>query len=198
MRARAFVSSAGAGGSLVAAGLICFVAVSGLLGFDHWPGASKADRDGTLAMRIPTAKAAGRAATGPRPALVAFTSPRRAATRRGSAVAPSRREVRSPRRSAPAATSTPRAAKPIADPPAASTDPATPAPATPAPAAPVQHPASPPPSTRGPVSNTVSSTRDAVAPVTDAIVPPVAQQPVDQVLDTVEQTAGVVDQVLAP
>src|SRR4051794_10781939 len=88
MRARGFVPSAGAGASLVAAGLVCLAVLSAMLGFDRWPGTAKGDDEGTLALRIPAAKAAGAgagaAAAGPRPAPVSVSAaaPRAGATRR--------------------------------------------------------------------------------------------------------------------
>ena len=48
-----------------------------------------------------------------------------------------------------------------------------------------------------PVEQTVSAVREAAAPVTDALPAPVATV-VDQVLDTVQQTAATVDQTLDP
>src|SRR4051794_12724002 len=70
MRARGFVPSAGAGPSLVAAGLVCRAIASALLAFDGWPGTAKDDDEAPPPPPTPAAKAAGAAATGPPPALV--------------------------------------------------------------------------------------------------------------------------------
>ena len=47
------------------------------------------------------------------------------------------------------------------------------------------------------MQQTVTAVREVAAPVTDALPAPVATV-VDQVLDTVEQTAAAVDQTLEP
>jgi hypothetical protein len=197
MRVRGVVSSAGAGASLVAAGLVCLVVVSGLLVFRDWPGSAKRDDDGTLALRLPAvpaapaAKGGGSTAAGPRPARVVR---RVAAARPARAAAPRRVPARRAPRPVRARGNAP--APSVSAPPAA-----TPAPAAPTPATPVSAPATQPraakPAAPGPVRNVVDTTRDVVAPVTAAAPAPV-QQPVDQVLDTVEQTAGAVDELVSP
>jgi hypothetical protein len=197
MRARGILPSAGAGASLVAAGIVCLAIVSGLLAFRGWPGSAKGADDGTLALRIPAAKAEGRAAAGPRIARTTFTARRVAAAR------PARRAVTAPRRARARQAPRPVRGRVGAPAPRGSTPPAaTPAPAAPAaPATPAAAPAAqspaPEPVAPGPVRNVVDTTRKTVAPVTDAVPAPV-QQPVDQALDTVQQTAGAVDQLVAP
>jgi hypothetical protein len=69
LRVRGLAPSLGAGGSLVVAGLICLVGVSAMLAFRGWPGTDGARPDGSLSLRTPDAKASGRAAPGPLPAV---------------------------------------------------------------------------------------------------------------------------------
>src|SRR5688500_3835835 len=75
LRVRGLAPSVGAGGSLVVAGLICLIGVSAMLGFRGWPATDTARPDGSLSLRTPVAKASGRAAPGPLPAVALTSAP---------------------------------------------------------------------------------------------------------------------------
>jgi len=204
IRARGLAPSLGAGGTIVAAGLCCLLFVSALLTFRSWPSDGGPGSDGSLLVRVPEAKAAGRAAERPAPVSAAPARPVRTARRparpvRGGGGAPAARvRFRGPQ---------PRSGAPV------------PAPASPSrPVAPATQPTSPPPSsptrTRllpetpklpdpprvvppGTVENTVSTARGMVDGVTQQLppAPPVVAQPVQKALDTVQGGAQTVDGV---
>src|SRR3954451_22043308 len=73
IRARGLAPSVGAGGTIVGAGLGALLFVSALLTFRAWPERDGPRSDGSLSLRVPALKAAGRAAVG-RPAAPAAAS----------------------------------------------------------------------------------------------------------------------------
>jgi len=189
LRARGLAPSLGAGGSLVVAILCCLIFATGVLTFRDWPGSGDASPGGTVTLTAPPAKAAGRTASGPSaPAAsaVAVAPARQRSTasrparggaqrRAGSAPAPARP-------TAPAAPA-PAAAAPVASQPAAS------APQGAAPSSPgTQRPAP------GPAESIVGTVREETAP----LLPPVVAEPVQPVLDTVQQAGRTIDGVAGP
>ena len=191
IRARGLAPSIGAGGTIVVAGLCALLFVSALLTFRAWPERDGSRPDGALSLRVPELKAAGRAPA-PRPASsVAATAARapsgaeRASRPRPRAATP-RAAFRAPA-PAPAASGPAPAARPA---PAATTRPATAVrPVT-------TKPASPAP---GPLESTVAAGRETVQQVPSPVAPPpVVQQPVDQALGAVQDTARTVDGIVKP
>ncbi|MGH2946470.1 MAG: hypothetical protein ACRDPC_09475, partial [Solirubrobacteraceae bacterium] len=65
MRLRGLLSSLGAGGSLIAAGLVALALVGGIIAFRGWSGGSADDEAGTLAMPATTERARTASAPGP-------------------------------------------------------------------------------------------------------------------------------------
>ena len=211
----------GAGGSLVVAGLICLIAVSAMLGYRGWPGTDAARPDGSLSLRTPEAKAGGRAASGPVPAAVltsATATPDGGGATAGTRADAPRRSGRDRGRSRDRG---PSAGTP--QPPATTTPPAAgtqPAPGDHDPARRLRRKrrlrlgwrrlgsrggsgsgggggggAAPAP---GPVEQVVGTGRQTVNSLTAPLpVPPAAQQPVNDVLDTTEGVARTVDDVVA-
>jgi hypothetical protein len=221
-RVRGLAPSVGAGGSLVGAGLVCLISVSAMLAHRDWPGTDDARPDGSLALRVPDAKAAGRASAGP-PAAAALI-PVAASTAGGSdAVARTRADApgRSDRGGGPDPGN---ARRPAADAPPVAGAP-QPAPVTATPQAPVQTGggsggsgggsqsggsggggsggggggggggATPAPR---PVEQIVATTRQTVDQITAPLppAPPEVQRPVDGVLDTAQGVARTVDGVV--
>jgi hypothetical protein len=204
LRARGLVSSLGAGGSLVVAGVCCLLLATALLTFRDWPGRGDSSPRGTIAVPAPAEKAAGRAASGPvAPVAAASTAP--AARRRGAAVRGTRPVRRAGSRTAPAAPSppagtdgpapsgpvaetrpTPGATHPVtaAEPDAPATDPQ---PGLPLPDLPLPDPQS------GQVEQLVETVRQVEEPL-----PPVVREPVRPVLDTVQQVGHTVDETVGP
>jgi hypothetical protein len=190
-RVRGLVPSLGAGGSLVVAALCCLLLATAFISFRDWPGRGEATSGGTITMPAPPAKAAGRAASGPSsPAAAAAAVPvteraaRRAPARRGSA----RRAPAAPQ--VPAGTSPPAApapSAPVAAPAPAASQPAASAPATPV--ADPQQPAGEP----GRVERLVEDIRKNTEPL-----PPVVKEPVQPVLDAVQDVGQTVDDVTGP
>ncbi len=188
-RGRGLAPSLGAGGSLVVAALCCLLLATAFISFRDWPSGGGTSPGGTITMTPPAAKAAGRAASGPSaPAVaVAVAAPvvdraagdrgaRRGATRRAPASAP-----------APAGTNPPPA-------PAPAPAPASPRPASSAPAAPVADP-QPPAREPGRVEQLVQDVRQA----DDALpLPPAVKEPVEPVLETVQQVGRTVDETTGP
>jgi hypothetical protein len=202
LRRRGLGPSLGAGGSLVVAAVCCLLLATALISFRDWPGRSEAAPGGTIAMpalSAPAAKAAGRSASGPSaPAVAAVASPS-AATRSASS-RPARRggsPLRSPaaRRPAPAGTNPPASSAPVTPVAPVAAPAPEPAPAGLAPAASVPKqpvvvapPAAP---TTGVVEGTVEQVRSRV----EEPLPPAVQQPIEPVLDTVQQVTRTVDGV---
>lgn len=194
-RVRGLAYSFGAGGSLVVAALCCLVFVSAMLAFRDWPQRGEASPDGSISVRVPDAKAAGRSVSGP---VTVASAPAAAAA---AAPAASDDRAATPRRraaSAPVLSPSPRAVTPVVPPESSAPDPA-PAPAQPTapePTVPVaQPPAANAPS--GPTERVVETGREVVRTIVPPL-PPVVQQPVDAVLDVGEGAAGTVDAVTAP
>jgi hypothetical protein len=188
LRARGLAPSLGAGGSLIVAALCCLLFATALVTFRDWPGRDEALPGGTVTMTPPAAKVAGRVASGPAAPAAATpvaaaparertraTRPaRRGGTRRGSAVPP-----------APGGTSPPAATVP-----APSTAPAAQPAAQPGPAAPAPAPARPEPRPApGTVETIVKTGRDVVPPL-----PPVVDEPIRPVLDTLQSAGRTVDE----
>jgi hypothetical protein len=211
IRARGLAPSVGAGGTIVAAGLCCLLFVSALLTFRSWPSDGGPGSDGSLLVRVPEAKAAGRVAEWPAPVSAAPARPARpdrpAAARRparpvrGGGGAPAARvRFRGPQpRSGTVAPPASRPSAPAASP--AQQQPASPPPSSPTrtsllpdtPKVPDPPPVVPP----GTVENTVRTARGVVDGVTQQLppAPPVVAQPVQQTLDTVQGAAQTVDGV---
>ena len=205
IRARGLAPSIGAGGTIVVAALCCLAFVSALLTFRSWPSAGGGRGEGSLQVRVPEAKAAGRTAARPAPVVAA------------ARVAPAARRSRGSRAGGRSATATPRvrfrgSAPRASAPAAAPVRPAAPAPAPAASAPAASQPTSPAPTggsdpvvpaprlpSGGAVGQTVGTVRDAVQQVTRPVpVPPAVQQPVDGALDAVQGVAGTVDGVTGP
>jgi hypothetical protein len=203
LRARGLVPSLGAGGSLVVASLCCLLFATALLTFRDWPGAGDASPGGAITMTPPAAKAAGRSASGPSAAAIvpAPAAPAAPAARERTSGArrPARRTA--PRRGAsgpqaPTRTSPPAASQPA---PAAAPGPA-PAASSPTPGTPQgggdrlplpELPSVPQPAPgAGPVESVVETVRGVEKPL-----PPVIRQPVEPVLDTVQEVGRTVDGV---
>ena len=187
--------SLGAGGSLVVAALGCLLLASAFISFRDWPGRGDASPGGTITMTPPASKAAGRAASGPSAPAAAVAAPvvdraagvrsaRRGATRRTASTRP-----------APAGTN-PLAAAP-APAPVAGPAPASPRPAASAPAAPAAPVADPQPPAREPgrVEQIVEDVRKTTDPIP---LPPAVKEPVQPVLETVEQVGRTVDETTGP
>jgi hypothetical protein len=201
LRARGLAPSLGAGGSLVVAALCCLLFATALMTFRDWPGRGEPSPGGTITMSPPAGKAAGRVASGPVPAVVAASAAPVAATpgtRRDRRSAP-RRAGRVPQ--VPANTNSPAATAPAPAPvPAPAPAPAPPAPAPaaatqPAASAPQAPPAANPQPARDPglVERTVETGREVTKPL-----PPVLQEPIQPVLDTVQAVGKTVDDTVAP
>ena len=210
MRAREVVPSVGAGGSLIAAGIVCMLLFSSLLAFRAWPDRVPARPDGSATLRAPAAKADGRAASGP--LLLAQLAPASAGgpdagepvsdrprRRRPSPPAPGGGSGPGPGPVIPVSTAPDGGAVPV-------TDAAPPArgggsngggggggggggvPALP----PVDPPAQPAPGT---VESLAETGRGIVEPIVEPL-PPLVQEPVATVLDSTESAAQVVDETL--
>jgi len=191
LRARGLAPSLGAGGSLVVAVLCCLIFATAVLTFRDWPGSGDAAPGGTITLPAPPAKAAGRSASGPS-APAASAAAAAPARRRSTASRPARRSAprRAGRAPAPASPTTPAApapapvaAAPVASQPAASApqgaSPSSPGPQRPSP---------------GPAETIVGTVRGQAEP----LLPPVVAEPVQPVLDTVQQVGRTVDDVAGP
>jgi hypothetical protein len=183
MRAREFVSSVGAGGSLIVAGLVCLVFFTSLLAFRGWPDAAPASPDGSAELRTPAAKADGRLASGP--VLAATLAPAPAAAGSdGAGPRPRRPVAPAPGAGAPAEPATPVAAAPAR-------------PVAPARSAQGRAPSAGAAPAPGLAQSVTQVGREVVQPVVDPL-PPVVQEPASAVLDTTEVAAEVVDGTLDP
>ena len=205
--------SLGAAASLVAAGVVLVLVVAGLLGAPVWPGASDAQGEELTLATPPVSDVAV-----PEPVGGTDFAPERSAVAAEPTRASGERPRRPSRRTAPRRR-TPRPATPA---PATPTSPAAPSAPTTSEAprestgggggragggedggggggsAPTPKPEpTAAPAQPGPVQQTVSAVREVAAPVTEALPAPVATV-VNEVLDTVEQTAATVDQTLDP
>ena len=193
LRARGLAPSLGAGGSLVVAALCCLLFATALVTFHDWPGRGGTSPGGTITMAPPpSAKVAGRAASGPAaPVAVSVVAPalsRRTARRPAGRPAP-RRAGGAPQ--VPAGTNTPTSSAPVAAPAPAASQPAASAPQAPAPVAAPTIPKPQP--AAGPVETVVETGRELTKPL-----PPVVQQPIQPVLDTVQDVGKTVDDTVAP
>src|SRR5215218_11224788 len=194
LRARGLAPSLGAGGSLVVAALCCLILGTAVLTFRDWPERGDTSPGGSITMTPPAAKAAGRAASGPSAPFAASVVVAAPARDRATGARPVRRST--PRRGA-AAPPAPAGTNP---PPAAAPAPAAPAPAAAAPqpaaaappSAPVAQPQAPAPAA-GPVEGVVETVREVEKPL-----PPVVQQPIQPVLDTVQEVGRTVDETTGP
>jgi hypothetical protein len=196
----------GAGGSLIAAGVVSLLLFSSLLAFRAWPDGTPVRPDGSYALSAPAAKADGRAAAGPVVALVVAPAP---AARRetGDRVRVRDRAGRrrttstSPRGVAP---QRPGASTPVASAPvAAGADSTAPAPsARPEPKPdpkPIVTPPSIPAVPPGAVQTVTDTGRSVVDQVTAPLpLPPAVKEPVGTLLDTAGGAARTVDETLAP
>ena len=186
--------SLGAGGSLVVAALCCLLVASAFISFRDWPGRGDASPGGTITMTPPAAKAAGRAASGPSAPTAAVAAPvvDRAAGVRSADRGATRRTAST--RPAPAGTNPPASAPA----PAPVAGPAPPSPrsaaAAPAPAAPVADP-QPPAREPGRAEQIVEDVRKTTDPIP---LPPAVKEPVQPVLETVEQVGRTVDETTGP
>jgi len=200
LRARGLAPSLGAGGSLVVASLCCLLFATALVTFRDWPGRGESSPDGTITMTPPAAKAAGRTLSGPASPVAVSAAPapststsRRPARRAAGRSAP-RRAGAAPQ--APAGTNPPAASAPVAAPAPGAPAPAASQPAVSAPQAPapVAVPTIPQPKPgAGPVETVVETGREIIKPL-----PPVVQQPIQPVLDTVQQVGRTVDETAGP
>jgi hypothetical protein len=211
---RALISSIGAGGSLIAAALTAAALVAGVTAFRGWVDGAAEGGGGVVGMVGAEDDVAGRGerervavavrTAGPRAVVAAADrAPRRSLIdrrpdrdRRGVAMRPGAapppagggapaapRPGREPAAAAPA----PSRSGPTQDPPAERPAP----PSVPAPEVPEA------PVPQRPVSGVVQQTHEAAAPVVDALPEPV-RPPVDAVTGALEDTAGLVDDTLAP
>jgi hypothetical protein len=206
--------SLGAAASLLAAGIVLSVLIAALLGASVWPDApGRAEADTVTlpaaqppraAAPVPDDRAGGSSPVTGTPAPAATAA-------RPDRPRPRARTRPAPRRTAPRPTApAPPAATPA---PVSAADPAPAATAT-APQAdtdraerprPTPTPirgggggnGEPPPQQPGAVEQTVTVVREAAKPVTTALPAPV-QEPVEQVLDSVQETAAGLDQTLKP
>jgi hypothetical protein len=204
MRTREVLSSMGAGGSLIAAGVVSLLLFSSLMAFRAWPEGTPVRPDGNYALRAPAGKADGRVAAGPVVSVTVAAAPaarrREAGDRTRVRDRARRRRTASPRGGAGAPPSAPAAAAPVAagaSPSAA----AEPAPATRPDRDPVV--VTPPsiPTVPGPVQTVTDTGRNVVEQVTEALpvpLPPAVREPVGTLLDTAGGTAQAVDQTLGP
>jgi len=208
LRVRGIAPSLGAGGSLVVAALCCLLLAAAVMTFRDWPGGGEASPQGTLTMPTPATKAAGRSAAGPSaPLTAAAAAP---ATGRAAGARPGRSRVarRAPGSApVPAGTNPPGGAAPVApvsaprraspqpaaSPPTASQPTAT-QPAASAPTVPVADPR-PAPRETGPVEGTVEQVRRAEEQLP---LPPVVREPVQPVLDAVQEVGRTVDGATGP
>jgi hypothetical protein len=200
MRRAGLLPSMGAGGSLVAAGVVVALLGSALLAFDDWPVGAARGADGTATLpAVPVAKVAqasarraaarsfrGFSAARPRPRAASARPRLRRPTAAGGAVRGSSRSA--PRTATPVPAGARRAA-PVATPVPASA-PVAHAPVTHPQPLPVVTPV--PVAVAGPVSQTV---RHAVDPVVRALRTPL-QAPVQHVRDVAQGAAGTVDGAL--
>ena len=183
---RGLMTSLGAGGSLIAAALCAFAIVGGLLAVRDAVDSTAEANPGDVT--VPSARQAARQTAAPG-TPVAGGTPVAAVERRARP-----RPRRAPERRLPA--TGPVASPPASDAPQADDQPGT----TGEGAGGGSAPAAPPPATgEAPrtVQGVVRQTREAVAPVVEAAPEPV-QAPVNEVVDTVEDVAGAVDETLAP
>jgi hypothetical protein len=196
---RGILPSLGAGTSLIVAGALCLLVVSGWVAFRGFPGLGLDGSAPPLQMARPVADPLSDRT----PAIVLGAG---GPTLPAARVAPRARGTASVQRVrvgtvrtgvvAPAPTPAPSPAPVIGSDPA----PSSPAPA-PGPATEVER-TTPPAAPERPVRQTVDRVRDLVAPVTPT--PPSAVQPVvdqvngavDQTVDAVDQTVGAVDQTV--
>ena len=186
MNVRGLFSSLGAGGSLIAAALCAAALVGGIVAFRGDTGSVAAASDGDVTVPDATATARGpEPGPGSGAAAADVSSPGGAG--RVGAGAESRRERPARRRAPRSGTEPVPAGSPSAPAPSQGAPPETP-PAS-------DGPGGVPP--RPSLRRTVEQTRDAVAPVVEAVPAPV-QPPVAAVGDAVENVAGVVDETLAP
>jgi len=180
------MTSLGAGGSLIAAALCAFAIVGGLLAVRGAVDSTAEANAGDIT--VPSARqAAGQTAT-PGTLVAGDTAAVAAVERRARA------PRRAPERRLPATGTVP--SPPASDAPQADDRSGT----TGEGAGGGSASAAPPPATgEAPrtVQGVVRQTREAVAPVVEAVPEPV-QAPVNEVVDTVEDVAGAVDETLAP
>jgi hypothetical protein len=178
---RGLVTSLGAGGSLIAAALCAVVLVAGLLAVGEALDEPADARGGDVTVPGATAGAETASTPVPVPARAPAAPARRRAPGRG--LEPQDRPTRAPQVSPPAANEDTSSTGEDAGGGTGVEAPAPPPAEGEAPAAPVRR--------------TAQRTRDAVAPVVEAVPEPV-QPTVDAVVDTVEQVAGTADETLAP
>jgi len=183
VRARGLAPSLGAGGSSVVAALCCLLLATALLTFRDWPGRGGGPPDGTVTMTAPAGKAAGRVASGRAAAAVVARAAAPPRTQVAGAVPDRRSAARRPAWVPPVpARTAPRASVPA---------PAATSPAASAPPAPADRPA--PAVAPGPVEQVVEGVRGVEEPL-----PPAVRQPVQPLLDTVQDVAHTVDETAAP
>jgi hypothetical protein len=180
---RGLITSLGAGGSLIAAALCAFVIVGGLLAVRGAVDSAAEANAGDVTVPSARTEAAGQTA-----APVVGGTPAAAVQQRRAR----RPERRAPERRIPRTNPSPPASEaPPADEPSGTTGEGSGGGSA---------SAAPPPVT-GEAPRTaqgvVRRTREAVAPVLETVPEPV-QAPVDEVVDTVDDVAGVVDETLAP
>ena len=190
MNLRGLVTSLGAGGSLIAAALCAFAIVGGLLAVRG--AVDSAAEANTGDVTVPAARQPAREIAAPRaPAAVAAPVATIVPLPRAERRAPDRR---APDRRVPAP-------EPKPSPPASEAPPVeAPSGTTGEGSGGGSAPAAPPPVTGEQprtVQRVVRQTREAVAPVVEVVPEPV-QAPVYDVVDTVDDVAGVVDETLAP
>jgi hypothetical protein len=193
---RGILPSLGAGTSLIVAGVLCLIVVSGYVAFRGFPGLGLDGSQPPLRLARPVADDASPRA---RAIVIGAASPSLASIRVASRVRSEARAERarggSPRVGAP-----PPAQAPSSDPTPTPTP--TPAPAAGADLAPPasspvgegQRTNQPAPQVR-PVRDTVDQVRNVLAPVAPP-PPPAAQPVVDEVAGAVDQTVDAVDQTL--
>ena len=193
LRARGLAPSLGAGGSLVVAALCCLLFATALVTFRDWPGRGELRRAGRSRWRRRRRRPPGRAASGParrRRRVLGRARRRRAppAAARPLRPAPRRRRAAGPGGHEPAAAGGARRRPRLRRRHAArrlrrrrlrarrrEREPAARA-----------HP--------GPVEGVVETGRE----VTKPLLPPVVQQPIQPVLDTVQAVGKTVDDTVAP
>jgi hypothetical protein len=195
MNVRGLFPSLGAGGSLIAAALCAVALVGGGLAFrGEGPGAAEANA-GDIVVPGRTVRAQTTSPTALSTVLALAAAGREAAAEPRAATRP--RRVRTRVRAAPPTqrTSPPRVTAPSSPGATAPAAPGTrPSVSSPIPA-PTPVPAPTPTVPSGTVETVVEQTRAAAKPVVDAVPAP-AQQPVQEVVDTVESVAGTVDQTV--
>jgi hypothetical protein len=198
MTLRGFFPSLGAGGSLIAAALCALAVFGGVIAFRGESAGTAEANSGDLVVPGRTVRGQKTSSPGIVNAVLALTTagqdasraerPRRPERTRRQSLAP-----RGGRTVTPTTTPTPRPTTPASSAPTNSSGgssktpiptPTPPVPSTPTPQVP-----------SGTVERAVAETRSAAQPVVDAVPAP-AKAPVDQVVGTVENVAGTVDQTV--